>query len=303
MTNPNISPSERVDHIQKLGERLYDAIDPPVKGEPRHRLMLRLGINLIDDELNSGNSLGDAGFLLLGLMKDQLERGGLTTEDAAYRNYPEFRRFARSLPTPSAFRSSAVDELANQYADVQRGTIDRDGALETNGRHAIHLMGFAVPYAMRYYPRLHPGLVAVNALNHDFTEVIKGDVPTFGMPHDEYEKKVRDELDGLPTLGRMFGPDHARLFKVVQDYEEQRTPEQQFTRQIDKIDPYFTHLHNKAIQLIRHHPIQTVDDFYRLTEVTTERIAQYPGNFDLLVEDRAVTIDRLAEIGDWPVRT
>lgn len=303
MTNPNTSPGERVDHLERLGERIYDATDPAVKGESRHRSMLRLGVNLIDDELNNGNSLGDTGMLLIALIKDQLERGGLTTEDAAYRHYPEYRAFARSLPTPSAFRSTAVDELANRYADVPRGTIDREGRIETNGRHAIHLLGLAVPYAMRYYPRLHPGLIAVNALNHDFTEVINGDVPTFGMPHADYEKKVRDEIDGLPALGRMFGPDHARLFKVIRDYEAQEAPEQQFTRQLDKIDPYFTHLHNRAIQLIRHHPIQTVDDFYRLTEVTTERIAQYPGNFDLLVEDRAVTIDRLAAIGDWPVRT
>ncbi len=303
MTNPNTNPGERVDHIQTLGERLYDAIDPTVKGEPRHRLMLRLGVNLVDDELNNGNSISDTGLLLLGLMKDQLERGGLTTEDAAYRNYPEYRDLARSLPTPSGFKSTSVDELANQYADVQRGTIDREGAPETNGRHAIHLMGFAVPYAMRYYPRLHPGLVAVNALNHDFTEVVQGDKPTFGMSHADYEAKVQEEIDGLPTLAKMFGPKHARLFNVIENYESQRTPEQQFTRQIDKIDPYFTHLHNKAIQLVQNHPIQTVDDFYRLTQVTTERIAKYPGGFNLLVEDRAVTIDRLAEIGDWPVRT
>lgn len=303
MTNPNTSPGERVDHLQALGERLYDATDPTVKGEPRHRAMLRLGVNLIDEELNNGNSLGDSGLLLLALFKDQLERGGLSTEDAAYRNFPEYRDFARTLPKPSAFKSTGVDELANKYADVTRATIDREGNPETNSRHAVHLLGLAVPYAMRYYPRLHPGLIAVNALNHDFTEIIKGDKGTFGMPHHEYEKKVRDEIEALPTIAKMFGPHHARLFQVINDYEQQRTPEQQFTRQIDKIDPYFTHLHNRAIQLIRHHPIQTVDDFYRLTEVTTERIAQYPGNFDLLVEDRAVTIDRLAEIGDWPVRT
>lgn len=303
MTNPNTSAFERVEHTQKLSERLYDAIDPIVRGEPRHRAMLRLGVNLVDDELNNGNSLGDTGLLLLGLMKDQLERGGLTTEDAAYRNYPEYRDLARALPTPSAFRSSELDELANKYADVTRGTIDRDGNIETNSRHAVHLMGFAVPYAMRYYPRLHPGLIAVNALSHDFTEVIKGDKSTFGMSHQDYEAKVREEVEGLPTLARMFGPKHARLFEVVKQYEEQRTPEQQFTRHIDKIDPYFTHLDNGASQLIRNHPIQTVDDFYRLTKPTTERIAQFPGGFDLLIEDRAINIDQLAKIGNWPIKT
>lgn len=298
MKNPNTS-FERVDHLERLSGRVYDAIDPMAKGEPRHRAMLRLGVNIVDEEINQGNSLEATGDLLLAFIKEQLERGGLSPHDPAYAPYPEYRDYVLSLPKASSFKSTAVDTIANKYADVPRGTIDRQGNPETNSRHAIHLMGFAVPYAMRYYPELNPALVAVNTLVHDFPEVIKGDVPTFGLSHADYEKKVRDEIEGMVELGHMLGPDHKRLFNLVRYYEAQRTPEQQFTRQIDKIDPYFTHLPNGAIQLIRNHPMKSAEDFYRLTQPTTERIAQYPGNFSLLVEDRAVTIDRLAENIDF----
>lgn len=262
--------------------------------------MTRIGVNIVDEEINNGSSLEDAGNLLLAFTQDQLERGGLSIQDSAYRAFPEYREYIGSLPRPSAFKSTGVDDMANRYADVPRGTIDREGVVETNGRHAVHLMGFAVPYAMRYYPELNPALIAVNTLVHDFPEVINGDLPTFGMPNEDYEKKVRDEIAGLPELGRLLGPGHRRLFGVIRDYESQRTPEQRFTRQIDKIDPYFTHLENGAIQLDTNYPIKTVEDFYRLSDITTQRIAQYPGRLDLLVEDRDVTIERLAKIGDWP---
>ena len=57
---PNTS-SERVDSLERLSDRVYDAIDPRVHGEPRYRRMVRLGVNLLGEELREGNTLESAG--------------------------------------------------------------------------------------------------------------------------------------------------------------------------------------------------------------------------------------------------
>ena len=296
---PNTS-SERVDSLERLSNRVYDAIDPQVHGEPRYRRMVRLGVNLLGEELREGNTLESAGELLLAMSVDQLERGGLTVADGAYNDFPAYRDYIHSLPNAPTIRSRELDTIASQYADVKRATLDTSGERETDGRHAIHLMSLAVPYALQYYPELRPGIIAADTLIHDFIEVITQDTPTFGMSHTAYAQKVKDEHGALNKLRHLIGDGSVQLFNAVQNYEEQRRPEDHFIRRFDKEDPFFTHQINRGRQLISFYGIRSAKQFLEKTVPTTERIAQYPGSFPLLHEDRMEFIRRIAEYSDWP---
>jgi len=298
--NPNTS-FERVNSLERLSTRVHDAADQTTGGEPRYRRMVRLGVNLLDDELNQGNTLEAAGEQLISLMIDHFERGGLSLNDPAYDAFPEFRDYAQSLPPAPFFKTSGLNSLANQYADVRRATLDRSGNFETDGRHAIHLMALAVPYSLQYYPELRPGIIAADSLLHDFPEVITGDTSTFGMSHADYAIKVAREQGGMPRLKQEFGSEHARLFQAIHSYEEQDHPEASYTKAFDKEDAYFTHLTNKGFQFVERYKLQSAEEFIESTVPTTERIKTYKQTFPLLQEDRAEFIRRLAECTDWPI--
>lgn len=301
MTNPNTS-AERVSSLERLSDRIYEAIDETTKGETRARKMLRLGVNLVGDELANGNELEPTGELLISFMKEQLIRGGLSSDDPVYNTFPRYQHYAKALPRPPIFSTHGLDRIANQYGDVPRATLDNKGERETNARHAIHLMALAVPYALQYYPRLlRPGVIAIDSLNHDFPEAIIGDTPTFGMSHEEYQRKLEREEGALEELGNAFGDEFSGLFGAVQDYEAQNRPEAQFVRQLDKEEPFFTHRINRGQQLISYYGILSAEQFLESTVPTSERIAAYPRTFPLLLEDRAEFIRRLAADVDWPI--
>lgn len=154
-----------------------------------------------------------------------------------------------------------LDTIASQYADVKRATLDTSGERETDGRHAIHLMSLAVPYALQYYPELRPGIIAADTLIHDFIEVITQDTPTLGMSHTAYAQKVKDEHGALNKLRHLIGDGSVQLFNAVRNYEEQRRPEDHFIRRFDKEDPFFTHQINRGRQLISFYGIRSAKQF------------------------------------------
>ena len=199
------------------------------------------------------------------------------------------------------FRTTALDDFSNQYADVRRATLDRDGAFETDARHAIHLMAMAVSYALQYYPTLRPGVIAADSALHDSAEVITGDTPTFGMSHEAYLQKIAKEKDAMPRLEGRLGPRHTRVFQTILSYENQDHPEAGFTKTADKEDAYYTHRSNNGFQLIDRYGIRSAEEFLASTVPTTERITAYPYAFALLHEDRQEFIRRLAESTDWPI--
>lgn len=291
---------ERLDSLEHLSARVYEAIDQPVQGEPRYRKMLRLALNLLDDELNNGNSLADSGLLLLASMQEQLSRGGLSPNDSVYNSFSQYRDFSRTLPSPPVMRTTELDEIANRYADVKRGTLDLNGEAETDGRHAIHLMALAVPYALEYYPRLNPGVIAADSALHDAPELITGDVNTLGLSPEGRRKKNLADKAAMPKLQALLGPQHSAIFHAIQGCENQEKPEDGFNKTFDKLDPYFCHLNDGGLQLINLHGIHTEEAFYAKTALTTESIASYPYQFQLLNEDRAESVRRLAERTVWP---
>lgn len=298
-TKPMLKPSsERVFDLEKLSGRVYPAIDESVGGEPRYRAMLRLGINQTGEALRRGADTETAGVLLLSSMQEQLSRGGV--DASAYSEYPEYQKFLQSLPKPPTRKFINLNNIANRYADVPRKTLDKAGEFETDARHAIHLMSLAVPFAMRYYPELRPGHIAIDCLVHDFPEAIVGDTATFGMPDEDYAVKIAEEVDGLPRLESAIGDDYAALFHAVVTYEQQTEPESQYVRRFDKEDPYFTHIYNRGQQLTGYYGIRSAAEFIDKTHVTTARIAKYAGSFPLLAEDRAEFIRLTALRSDWP---
>jgi 5'-deoxynucleotidase YfbR-like HD superfamily hydrolase len=293
------SSNERVSDLERLSDRVYSALDETTKGEVRSRTILRLGVNLLADELQRGSSLTKSGTKLLALNQEQLLRGGLSIESAVYNEFPRYQAFASHFPSPSPFRYGGLDSLANRYGDVVRATLDNQGNRETDARHAVHLMSVAVPYAAQYYPELNLGLVGSYALIHDFPEAYTGDTPTFGMSHEEYASKIAREESAIDQLRQDLSR-HPELFNLINAYEHQTQSEAQFIKRFDKEDPYFTHQKNRGKQLVAFYGIQSAKAFLKSTIPTTERIAAYPGSFPLLTEDRAEFISRIARNSDWP---
>ena len=257
--------AERVDRLIQISDNIYDTIDPKFEVEARHRRMLRVGVNTLAISLRNGESLNQAGSRLV------------------------------QLPSILDNKTQPLDILANTYADIERATVDRSGAPETDSRHAIHLMKIALPYAQEFYPSLGRGKVAAYALLHDIIEAYAGDVPSLGMSKDQENQKHHDEARALITLRQEYGDTWPELISVIEDYEALKDIEARYTKTIDKIDPSFGHFENQGLALKNNLGL-TKQTFLTAINETTQRIAVYSGEFPQLMHDREELIRRVAAV-------
>lgn len=262
MTHTSTS-STRIDELIAQSDLLYDAIDATFDGEVRYRRMLRRGINLIAKSLNDDVSIDEIGAQLLAIPFDNPKQEG------------------------------ALDTLANQYADVKRATLDREGNDETDARHAVHLMHIASSYAKLYYPQLNAYKVAAYALVHDLVEAYSDDVSSLGITPEREAQKNRDEAAALEEINKDYGDEWPGLLKLIYDYEALIDAEARFTKTFDKLDPGFTHFYSKGEQLKNHYGFDEVR-FYEAISQTTTRMSKYSSEFPLLMEDRLELTDRVA---------
>jgi len=295
----NTSP-ERVDAMMHLGEAVHEAIDQPVSGVSRAQHILTIGVNSVGSALREGVSLDDAGSELLTIFHDQLNRSGLSINHPVYDAWPQYRSYIQSLPRAPILKETGLNHFASAYGKVIRATLDNEYYQETNARHAVHLMGWAVPYAMEYYPRLNPNRTALKLFFHDGIEAITQDVPSINLSPEDYEKKVRDEIDALPELQTMLGAENDRLFDIMRGYEELEEEEDHFSKTADKLDPGFTHFKTAGYALWSRHGISSGREFQAKIDAVTVRIMPYAKDFPILLRDREELTRRVIEITKWP---
>ncbi|MFZ1301357.1 MAG: HD domain-containing protein [Candidatus Microsaccharimonas sp.] len=282
---PNTSPEQRVDALMHLSERIYPAIDEKVKGETRARQMVRLSINAIALSLRSGQTLSETGDSVLSLMNEQFTRGGLAPSHPTYRNWQKYQNYTRVLPRPVTIMNGPLNSLANKYSDVQRATLDHSDQPESDARHAIHLMGMAVPYAMEFYPDLDHRKIAVYTPVHDLVEAYANDVASLGITPEQKKQKDIDEAKAVETLEREYGAAWPEFVKLIRDYEELSDDEAKFSKSFDKLDPGFTHFNNNGYQLIHRYKYDR-EQFATAFTNATQSMMSYSADYPLIIEDR-----------------
>lgn len=260
-----LTSSQRVDELIHQSDRIYTYIDEVVNGEPRYRKLVRLGINAVAIALQDGQTYSEAGSQFLALSAD-----------------------AKSTPGP-------LDGLANQYADVERATVDLHGRPESDARHAMHLTYLSVPYAEEYYPTLDTSKIAFYDLIHDLVEAEAKDVSSLGISEEQAKIKHLTEARAIVTLRRKYGEQWPKLIDAIEQYESLEEIEARYTKTFDKLDPGFTHLSNKGFQLTERYNF-THATFLQAIGQTTLRMASYSHEFPQLMEDREELHRRVANV-------
>lgn len=264
MTTTSTNAHERVDTLLFRSDTIYDYLDTVVDGEPKYRSLLRIGINAVALALHEGQSYSQAGTHLL------------------------------NLESVSSLEQGPLDALADQYADVKRATLDRDGAPETDARHVWHLIRLAVPYAEQHYPTLDAGKIAFYGLIHDLVEAEAQDTPSLGITKQQEQQKHENEQRAIAVLGKKYGASWPGLIDAIASYETLSKPEARYIKTFDKLDPGFTHLSNNGAQLIQHYHF-TYDEFQRAVAETTVKMQRYSSEFPLLMQDRDELTRRVAK--------
>ena len=261
----NTSSIERVDAMMQRSDPLYDILDQPFNGEVRHRRLLRTGINRTATLLRAGGSVSEAGEQLL------------------------------ALPFDLPYELGPLDTLSNQYADIQRATLDRAGNLETDSRHAVHLTHMAAGYAAEFYPQLDQYKIAVYSWLHDLVEAYSGDVSSLGITPEQELQKHHDEQIALLNIKLDYEQQWPELLQIVDEYESLSTPEARFVKTFDKLDPGFTHFYSKGAQIKSRYGYGETE-FLVAIDQATERMSRYSGEFPQLMEDRAELTRRVAQV-------
>lgn len=256
---------ERVDELMRQSDEIYEYIDTIVDDEPRHRRLTRLGINTVAIALRKGKSYSEAGAEFLAVSADTRQAAG------------------------------PLDFLGNQYADVERATLDLQGKPETDSRHAMHLTYLSVPYAEEYYSELDTGKIAFYDLIHDLVEAEAKDVSSLGITKEQAKIKHQNEMRAIKTLRQKYGKEWPGLIDAIECYEGLDDIEARYTKTFDKLDPGFTHFSNKGFQLIERYNL-TYETFLQTIGQSTLRMATYSGEFPQLLRDREELHRRVAEV-------
>lgn len=295
MTTPNTS-AERVDHLMALDAQITPVLYERTGGEFRHRSMLRYGINLIATGLST-KSERETSDELQSLLLNQLGRGGITLY--AFATWPRFQNNVRVLPLPPTHIDQPLNDLANQYGDVMRRTINIEGKRERNSAHAVHLTTLALPYAAEYYPELSQTKIALYCWIHDILEAYTKDVASHGLSPEEQRLKEAGEAAALELVIATYSKRWPRFVQLINDYEQQVDPESRFVKTFDKLDPGYTHFHNQGRQLREFYGHTSPDEFLKSVAIDTERIQPYGKEFPLVMEDRDELTQRVINVTRW----
>lgn len=126
-----------------------------------------------------------------------------------------------------------VDRLKS----ILRATTLCDGSrYENSAEHSWHIALYALVLAEHSETRLDTGKVIKMLLLHDIVEIDAGDAPVFG-DHDTDAMALQEEA----AAERIFGflpDDQAQEFRALWDeFEANETPEAQFAKSIDRMQP------------------------------------------------------------------
>ena len=295
MTRPNTS-AERIDNLMALDKRVTPLLYERIGGEFRHRRMLRQGINLIATDLPRMGER-EAGHRLHSFVLDQLGRSGLTLH--AFEAWPAYGSKTAILPVAPQQIKRPLDDMANEYGDVKRRTINMLGKRERNSAHVVHLATLALPYAAEHYPHLDQAKIALYCWVHDILEAITGDIPSLGLSPEQHAEKEDRERLALAQFIATYHKQWPELTQLVNDYEHLVDPEARFVKSFDKLDPGFTHFANNGQQLREYYGYRGPDEFLVETRKTDAKMQAYATDFPTILEDREEFTQRIVEITRW----
>jgi 5'-deoxynucleotidase YfbR-like HD superfamily hydrolase len=291
MMKPNTS-SERVDALFVLDAIVTPPLYDTVRGEYRHRRMLRQGINLVAEGMRNNNE-EETGRELQSYLHEQLGRTGITA--VYFQDWPHYQEHLITLPEPPQQIERALDTLGNQYGDIERSTLNMLDEPERNSAHAIHLATLALPYAAEYYPELSQSKIALYCWVHDILESITGDVSSLGLDEAGFAAKEAAEHIALQQFTQEHQKRYPEFTQLVVNYEARNDPESAFVKSFDKLDPGFTHIANEGKQLIGYHGLQTVEAFKKMIARNDAKMQSYAQPFPLVLEDRQEQMQRIID--------
>jgi putative hydrolases of HD superfamily len=124
--------------------------------------------------------------------------------------------------------SAGIDALF-ALKEVQRAGWLRAGVTEPESV-AAHSWGMALIALLRCPPELDRERVLALCLLHDIGEAIIGDI----TPHDGISREVKRHRERA-AAARLLGA-WPRLWGLWEDYEQQRSPEARFVKELDRLD-------------------------------------------------------------------
>jgi putative hydrolase of HD superfamily len=197
-------------------------------------------------------------------------------------------------PERSNEQMSAVClSLANfciRYAGVERIPRYHERHRENDAEHSLMVAVLSVELADELRPELDKGLLAQYANIHDFVEIAVGDTPTYHLSEQQLLDKHKLEQAALASLLDCLPPYTARL---LQEYEQQSSPESRFVRAVDKLTPLLVDILGPGKKVLREdygimNAVQLTQNKRRLDESMTRRFG----------EDTPEIVDLYHHLGD-----
>ncbi|MGJ8604677.1 MAG: HD domain-containing protein [Marivita sp.] len=126
---------------------------------------------------------------------------------------------------------------ADRLKSILRATTLCDGSrMENSAEHSWHIALYALVLTEHAEAPLDTAKILKMLLLHDLVEIDAGDAPVFGT-HDADDLAKREQA----AADRIFGllpDDQAQAFRAIWDeFEANLTPEAQFAKSIDRMQP------------------------------------------------------------------
>jgi len=186
----------------------------------------------------------------------------------------------------------AIYNLAERLTSVRRKIMLLSSRWENDSEHTLATALIAWQVARRYAPELDAGEVLKMALVHELTEVITGDVATYGLNTEQLKNKKRQDERAV----RQFAKDFSQCTRLVQElekYESKKSPEARFVYWIDKVMPGPTNYDPSALAY-------WMASKYEILEAEGLGFCGQNGNHETLACWYEATRSKLLAAGDVP---
>lgn len=287
----------RISNLVKLSTAVYTAFTPtPADTEPPARRLLRQSMQIVAHELAQSQSMQAAGALYYAYLHRELESLGVPAHLYDAWVIPLLQNADKNANT---ILLPDIDLLAQNYADIARGTRTVDGELESNAVHVLHVTALLIPYAATVYPELDINTLSLYALLHDAVEAYAGDTVTIYTDAALEQAKHEKEAAALHKISKDLENNYPLFVQLIKDYEQLADQEAKCTKVFDKLDPSFSHALNNGIALKHDHGVDSAEELRYTTTQTTKRMRAYSGSFDELMQDREALIEYSIRAIDW----
>lgn len=157
----------------------------------------------------------------------------------------EIRRVLPDVPeTLSAEAEAAISiyGICQKLALEERTSVGHpNGRLENVSEHSLSLSIVAPVISSILYPELNADHICRLCSIHDSVEAYVGDTPTHEYAKVDFEAKQSREAAGLKMLLEDYKKFPA-FVELINEYEDQVTPESRFVKVADKLMPLIVHL-------------------------------------------------------------